>query len=88
MKSGYNVYWTNNALKELAETIHYLKVHFSDKEIKKLAIKIESTISLIAQNPNIFQKSEYKNVYRAILLRNNTLYYRVNNHSIEILSFF
>lgn len=54
MKSGYKIQWTDNALAELAKTIEYLEENFTDKEIRKLALKIESTTELISQNPNIF----------------------------------
>lgn len=88
MKNGYKIHWTDNALNELAKTIEYLEKNFTDKEIRKLALKIESTVELISQNPNIYPKSEFKNVYKAIILKYNTLYYRLTEDSIEILSFF
>lgn len=88
MKSGYNIHWTDNALDELAQTIDYLENNFTDREIRKLALKIENTIELISQNPNIFPKSESKDVYRAVVLKYNTMYYRVNGVNVEILSFF
>lgn len=73
---------------ELAKTIEYLEENFTDKEIKKLALKIENTTELISQSPNIFPKSEFKNVYKVVILKFNTLYYRINQDNIEILSFF
>lgn len=88
MKNGYKIQWTAHALAELAQTIFYLEQNFSDKEIKKLAQKIENTIELISNNPNIFPKSDKKNVRKAIVLKYNALYYRVKNDSVEILSFF
>jgi len=51
-------------------------------------VKIESTIELISQNPTIYPKSDYKNIYRANILKFNTMYYRVIKNNIEILSFF
>lgn len=87
MKSGYKVYWTANALAELANTITYLEENFADKEIRRLVLQIEKTIALISHNPNIFPKSELKLIYKAIVLKYNTLYYRVNENNIEILSF-
>lgn len=88
MKSGYKIHWTDNALDELAKTIEYLKENFTDREIRKLALKIESAMKLISQNPNIFPKSELKDVYKMVVLKYNTLYYRVKGNTIEILSFF
>lgn len=88
MKSGYDIVWTPNALKELDQTIEYLEKNFSEKEIKMLANKIESTISLISKNPNFFPVSENHNIHKAVLLKYNSMYYRVKNENIEILSFF
>lgn len=87
-KSGYKILWTDYALKELQKTIEYLESNFSEKEVKRLALKIENIIALISQNPKIFVKSESKNVYRVVILKFNTMYYRVNGGNVEILSFF
>ncbi len=88
MKNGYEILWTDNALDELAKTIEYLEVKFTDREIKKLVSKIEDTTALISQNPNIYPKSDRKNVHKAVVLKHNTLYYRIVRNTIEILSFF
>ncbi|WP_028122873.1 type II toxin-antitoxin system RelE/ParE family toxin [Epilithonimonas tenax] len=88
MKSICDIFWTPNALKELEQTIEYLEGNFPEKEIKKLAEKIELTIELISKNPNLFPKSENKKIHKAVLLKYNSMYYRVKNESIEILSFF
>ena len=88
MRSGYNIRWADNALNELAKTIEYLEENFTDKDIEKLALKVESTIQLIAQNPHIFPKSEFKNIYKVVILKYNTLYYRLKDTDVEIISFF
>ena len=88
MKSGYKILWTKNALQELRETIEYLEENFSDKEINKLAQRIESTIKLISYNPDLFQKSEFDNIHKAVILKHNTMFYRIKNNTIEIVSFF
>lgn len=88
MKNGYKIQWTSNALNELSQTIEYLKENFTEKEIKKLALKVENTTKLIAQNPDIFPKSDLKKIYKAVILKYNTLYYRINGNNVEILSFF
>jgi plasmid stabilization system protein ParE len=60
MKSGYKVLWTKNALEELNKTIEYLEQNFSEKEIHKLANKIENISELISQNPHLFSKLNLK----------------------------
>ena len=54
-----------------------------------LFLKLEETLSLIAQNPNLFQVSDIKKeIRRVVILKHNTLYYRHINNQIEIISFF
>ncbi|WP_312824288.1 type II toxin-antitoxin system RelE/ParE family toxin [Epilithonimonas sp.] len=88
MKNIYDILWTPNALNELEQTIDYLEKNFSEKEVKKLAEKIESTIQLISKNPILFPKSENKNIHKAVLLKYNSMYYWIKDDNIEILSFF
>jgi len=88
MKIGYKILWTDHALGELENTIEYLEINFGRKELEKLSQKIESIVSLISQNPLLFSKSDRKGIYRVTILKFNTMYYRIQGDSIEILSFF
>lgn len=89
MKSGYKILWTDFALKELENTVEYLKENWTEKELHNLASKLEETLSIIAQNPKLFPESDIKkDVYRVVVLKYNTLYYRLIRDQIEIISFF
>jgi plasmid stabilization system protein ParE len=88
MKSGYKILWTDHALKELANTIEYLESNFSEKQIEKLAQRIENIVNLISNNPFLFPKSEKANIFKVNILKFNTMYYRIKDDNIEILSFF
>lgn len=88
MKSGFKIQWTLNARKELEKTVDYLQANFSEKEIRKLAQKIESVTELVSQNPNLFPKSDNNQIYKVVILKFNILYYRIKNDQVEILSFF
>ncbi|WP_120181895.1 type II toxin-antitoxin system RelE/ParE family toxin [Pelobium manganitolerans] len=88
MKSGYKIRWTSHALSELKHTINYLRLNFSERELKRLASEIERTLDLITENPLMFPHVKIKNVHRAVILRFNTLYYRIHNEEIQIISFF
>ena len=71
------------------KTIEYLEENWTERELKSLAFEIEKTLSLISHNPNIFQVSEIKkDIRRAVISKLNTMYYRVNGETVEILSFF
>mgnify|MGYP003474924370 CR=1 FL=1 len=83
------VLWTDHALDELEQTFKYLEHNFSDKEIQRLANKIESTLRLISKNPLLYPPSNsIEHVRRALVTPHNTLYYRLAQNNIEILSFF
>ena len=88
MKSGYKILWTDHAFFELEKTIQYLEDNFSSKEIENLSQKIESIVSLISQNPQLFPKSYKKDIYRVSILKLNTMYYRVNGETVQIISSF
>jgi len=89
MKSGYKILWTDFALKELEKTIKYLEENWTEKELRNLAENIEEKLALISQNPNLFQASNHKKeIRRVVILKYNTLYYRIENEQIEIISFF
>lgn len=88
MKSGYKILWTANALKELDDTINYLENNFSINELIHLSNKIENVSQLISKNPNIFPIYKENSVHRVVILRYNTMYYKVKNENIIMLSFF
>ena len=88
MLNGYKILWTDLAIEELEETIKYLEEDFSQKEIKKLAKEIERVINLISQNPTIFPLSEKMNLRKVVILKFNSMFYRVANEQVQIISFF
>ena len=89
MANGYKILWTDFALSELEKTIEYLEENWTERELRNLAIEIEETLNLLSHNPNLFQKSDIKKeIRRVVVAKHNTLYYRINNNSIEIISFF
>ncbi len=89
MKSGYKIYWSDNALKELQITYEYIETHWTEKELRKLSLEIEKTLALISNNPKLFPLSESNEVRRVVIKKLNTMYYRkTTNNEIEILSFF
>ena len=88
MEKGFEILWTDFALEELSETVGYLEREFSQKEVDILGDEIERITSIISQNPNIFPHSDRLKTRKAVILKFNTLYYRIMNDKVEILSFF
>lgn len=89
MANGYKIFWTDFALSELEKTIEYLEENWTERELQNLAFEIEETLNLLSHNPNLFQASEIKKeIRRVVVAKHSTLYYRVKDNSIEIISFF
>jgi plasmid stabilization system protein ParE len=89
MTSGFSILWTDHALSELEEIIAFLETHWTERELRNLAKEIEKTIDLLSRNPLLFQSSDINiTVRRVIVAKKNTLYYRINGNTIEVLSFF
>lgn len=63
MKSGYRIFWTDNALKELASTIEFLEENWTEKELRNLASKLEETLQYISQNPYLFKSLIIKKTF-------------------------
>ena len=89
MKSGYKILWTNHALFELSFTIKHLEDNWTAKELKNFSTKLDNLIQLISKNPKLFPKSlEKKNIRKAVVDRNNSLYYRISADTVQIISLF
>ena len=56
MKSGYRLLWSDSALEELRRTFAYLEENFSDREIRRLAERLEFTLKLIVQIRSRFRR--------------------------------
>ena len=72
MKNGYKIYWTENAIQELENTIEYLSVFFTVYEINKLSIKLESILELISINPKLFPEIEERGIRKVTILKYTT----------------
>ncbi len=89
MENGYKILWTDNALEELEATYKYLETNFTHTELTHLSKEIEKTTFLISMNPKLFPESEFKKgIRKVVMVKYNTMYYRLKNDAIEILSFF
>jgi plasmid stabilization system protein ParE len=88
MEDGYKIFWTELALEELKATFEYLEDRFSEKETQRLAKEIERITKLISQNPNLFPLTDKMKVRKVVILRFNSMYYRIEGNQAQILSFF
>ena len=83
------VVFSKNAEKRLIDLLDYLQFKWSVKIRDKFIAKLDESISIIQNEPEIFPKSQVnKNQYRCVVSKQTTIYYRYNLKQIKVLSFF
>ena len=89
MVSGFKIQWTDHALSELSDTVKYLEENWTEKELIQFANAVDHTVEIISRHPEIYPVSNKKKKTRkAVVDKNNTIYYRIVKDSVQILSVF
>lgn len=89
MEFKNDVFWTDEALKNLDSIIFYLSSNWTEKEVKRFLKKLDHAVLLIAQRPKLFPHSVYKQeARRFVLTRQVSIIYTVTDSNINILALF
>lgn len=89
MESTYKIIWTDEALTNLADIIDYLEHRWTDREIRNFARLLNRQINAIQLNPELFPTSQTsKRLRKSVLSKQTTIYYRIDNDEIRIVTLF
>ncbi len=88
MKNTCEIIWSAEAIKNVKEIIDYLEWKWTERELRNFAKKLEKQIDIIKRQPLSFPKSKRKNIRRAVMTKQTTVYYEINNDAIRIVSLF
>lgn len=89
MQSGYEIVWSDEANNNLSRIIDYLETNWTDKELRKFFRKLEKTLQLISQYPQIFPVThQHKNIHKCVLTKQTSIYYRFQNDKIFLITLF
>ena len=89
MKGTYKIIWTDESLEGLKNIMLYLEGRWTKREIKKFAKLLDKQINLIRKNPTLFPLSgRSKEVRRSVLSRQTTIYYKIIDNNVYIVSLF
>lgn len=88
MKSISKVVWSEEAVENLKGIIQYLEENWTEREIRKFAMKLEKQISIIKLQPLSFPKARNFDVRRSVLTKQTTIYYNVYQDILRIVSIF
>ena len=83
------IIWSPSAESDLKSVLIYLDEKWSVLVVNQFINKVDSFVNLIAEEPKLFPIINKKhNVRKCVLTKQNTLYYRENKDSIDIIRLF
>jgi plasmid stabilization system protein ParE len=89
MRNTCEIIWSTEAKKNLNTIVEYLEDKWTNKEISKFLSLLNHTLELLRQKPFLFQSSyKFKNIRKAVITSQVSLFYKVNKSSIMIVSLF
>lgn len=81
------IIWSPQSKKDYWQNIDYLEAEWTFKDVINFIEKVDQTLNLLLQNNIEFISTNYKNINKVVILKQITLYYRINNDKIELLRF-
>lgn len=85
----YNLYWSEEAVKNLEEILDYLRNKWTHKEAENFKLKLSKLLDLIVRNPLMFPLSNYNpRLRKAVLSRQTTIFYEIRENIIYIAYLF
>ena len=81
------IHWTPESKITYNNTLESISEKWPAKELKKFVQKTENVLSNISQNPELFPRSKRKNTRKCVVTRHTSLFYRIKQDEIELVSF-
>lgn len=86
MASEMQIFWTDDALHSLEETIDYLKEEYDNQSVLKYKEKVRNIVNLLKKFPMAGVKSSERPSLRKILVtRQSSMVYTINDDKLIIL---
>ena len=82
-----NIIWTDSAIEDYSKNIDYLEEKWTEKVIGDFIEKTEDIIQKIASENLIFKKTDYDNVFQVSVVKQISLFYKLDNLNVELLRF-
>ncbi len=87
---SYTILWMPEALLTFEERITYLKIHWTEKEIKRFKERVKNYLEILKEEPLIGKRpGKLKNVHMGLIIKQVSIIYRVKviTKEIELISF-
>jgi plasmid stabilization system protein ParE len=81
------IVWTLEAEKKFENIIDYLLKVWSEKEVIQFVETTDKVANFISEYPRMFRKTDKRNVYEALITKQNLMVYKVFRNRIVIITF-
>lgn len=89
MVSKFNLFWTDEAIRNLESILDHLSQKWTEKEVLNFKKSLSSQIKLIERFPTIFPLSTYNpRLRKAVLSKRTIIFYEIKDHFIYIVYLF
>ena len=82
---GLKIVWTPDAEKSFSNIIDFIEAKWTGKEVNKFVSTFNNAVNQISITPEMFPASSQKNILKAVLTKQNSLFYQVRKNEIVIL---
>lgn len=82
-----NVIWAPQAKRDFWNNIDYLEAEWSEKVAYNFIEKVNTTVELLKNDNVLFIKTNFKSIYKIVITKHISLYYRIENTNLELLRF-
>lgn len=83
----YDIIWSPKAKDTYYQILEYLAANWTNKEINDFISRTEEVLTFIAANPSQYIRSAKAGIHKSVLVKQVSLFYRVQPNAIELLLF-
>lgn len=85
----YELFWSDEAVKNLESILGYIEQEWTLKEVEKFKKRLRQVLKLISINPNLFPKSQYnKQLHKAVMSKQTIVFYKTDENRIYLVYLF
>ncbi|WKN40740.1 type II toxin-antitoxin system RelE/ParE family toxin [Tunicatimonas pelagia] len=87
IEMAYTVIWSVEAETTYANLLNFLEERWSDRQINRFIERSEEVIRFIGNNPLMYPCSKTREIHRAVISKQTSLYYYITGEVVVLLSF-
>lgn len=81
------IIWSPQAKRDYWQNIEYLEVEWTSADVIRFIEKVDHILDLLSQRNIEFISTNYLDVHKVVITKQITLYYKINDGTLELLRF-